>query len=142
MKILKKITITTLVLTLALLTFVACSKEVATFTKDDSSKTKFTFNLMIIDPDESPIADTPIKVIGENANLMEIMEWYLDEKSINFVHENGMVMTISDLASDTSDGWILYVNGKMAEVGAADYIPVKNDKVEWKYVNYNEVFDF
>ena len=29
--------------------------------------------------------------------------------------------------------WLFYVNGKMADKGAADYITVNGDKVEWKF---------
>ena len=140
MKTLKKILIATLVMTLVIAALTACSKDTAAFTKDASSKTNITFNLKVTDPNGSSIIDAPIKVVGEDANLMEIMEWYLAEKKINFVQDNGMVTTISDLESDASNGWLLYVNDAMSEVGAGDYIPAKGDKVEWKYVDYSKVF--
>ena len=140
MKTLKKTIIALLIMTLVIAALTACSKDAATFTKDDSSKTSITFNLKVTNPDGSSIIDAPIKVVGEGANLMEIMEWYLAEKSINFVQDNGMVTTISDLESDASNGWLLYVNDAMSEVGAGDYIPAKDDKVEWKYVDYSKVF--
>ncbi len=142
MKAMKKIMVTMLILVGVMYTLTACSKEKPTFTKDASSDTNITFTFMITDTDGSSIADTSIKVVGDDANLMEIMDWYCKENSINFEHDNGLVSTISDLSSDTSNGWLLYINDEISQYGAADYIPAEGEKVEWKYVNYEEMFDF
>ena len=125
----------------AALMFAACSNaQPAVFTKEEGSSAKLTFTFSVVDPNGEKIVDCPIEIVGEGASLMEVMDWYFAENSINFVHDNGLVSTIADLASDAENGWLLYINDAMAEVGAVDCFPASGDKVEWRYVNYAEAF--
>ena len=141
MKKLKKSIITILTVAILLVSLTACSNSVPTYTKDEASDSNITFKFAITDTNETSIANTSINVVGEDANLIEIMDWYCAENDINFVHDNGLVSVISDLESDMTDGWLLYVNDEMSMVGAAEYIPADGDNVEWKYVNYAEEFE-
>lgn len=116
------------------------SNQAATFTKDAKSTKSTTFTLVITDTNKKDIVNEKIKVVGEKANLMEIMTWYLGQKNIKFESSNGLVTTIKDLASDKEKGWLVYVGDKMADVGAADLIPADGSTISWKYVNYSEAF--
>ena len=127
--------------TVMVLSVTACSSEKsAVYTKDEGSSTNITFELKAVDDTEKSMVDASIEVVGEDANLMEIMDWYFEENEINFEQENGLVETIGDLAADAENGWLLYVNDEMSDVGAADYIPADGDVAEWRYVNYAEAF--
>ena len=50
----------------------------------------------------------------------------------------GMVISIDKIKanSDKREFWGFYVNGKMAEVGAADYKTKDGDIIDWKIENY------
>ncbi|HUQ84753.1 MAG TPA: DUF4430 domain-containing protein [Candidatus Limnocylindrales bacterium] len=51
---------------------------------------------------------------------------------------SGLVTSInSRLAEDKNkEFWAFYVNGKMSEVGPADYVTKDADKIEWKIEKY------
>lgn len=50
----------------------------------------------------------------------------------------GFVTSINGRKTDQKkkEFWSFYVNGKMAEVGSADYVTKSTDKIEWKIENY------
>lgn len=50
----------------------------------------------------------------------------------------GMVVSIGGVKADSEkrEFWAFYVNGEMAQVGAADYETKNEDMVEWKLENY------
>lgn len=128
-----------LIITITLMA-TGCSSSVATFTKDANSTKSIQISFTAIGPKDEKMIDDKIKIVGEGANLLEVMEDYFKDKSLNLVSENGLVSTIKDLASDKENGWLLYVNGEMAPVGAAELILAEGDKIEWKYLNYAEAF--
>lgn len=62
----------------------------------------------------------------------------LKEKTIIGQESSEMVNSINGRKADESkqEFWSFYVNGKLAEVGAADYITKSTDKIEWKIDTY------
>ncbi len=50
----------------------------------------------------------------------------------------GMIISIDKIKADSDkrEFWAFYVNGKMAEVGAADYKTKDGDIIDWKIENY------
>lgn len=56
------------------------------------------------------------------------------------IEENqpGFVSAINGRRADPQkkEFWAFYVNNKLAEVGAADYVTENTDKIEWKIQNY------
>lgn len=63
----------------------------------------------------------------------------LREKTEVKVSEQGFVTAINGRMAkeDKKEFWAFYVNGKLAPVGAADYVTKTNEKIEWKIDNYN-----
>ena len=52
--------------------------------------------------------------------------------------KSGLVTAIAGRKADSSqhDYWAFYVNGKMAQVGPADYKTKDGDTIEWKIAKY------
>lgn len=111
-----------------------------TFEKGSNTKNEVLFNLKITGPNSEKISDDKVLIKGENANLMEVMKGYCAKNNINFEENGGLVLTIKDLKSDKEKGWLLYINDKLAEKGALEIIPNKDDKIEWKYLDYKKAF--
>ena len=62
----------------------------------------------------------------------------LKEKTTVEQSSSGLVISINNRKADEGkkEFWAFYVNGKMAEVGPADYITKKGDLIEWKIQKY------
>lgn len=109
------------------------------FVKDDAATETFAFDFAIIGPEEESLAADAITVKGEDATLLEIMDWYFPKKELNLEHDGQVVSVLGDLAADKNQGWIVYLDDEMAPVGAAELIPADGDIIEWRYVNYDEL---
>lgn len=53
-------------------------------------------------------------------------------------NSSGLVVSINGQKADDKkhEFWAFYVNGKMAEVGPAEYVTKDGEKVEWKIEHY------
>ena len=62
----------------------------------------------------------------------------LKEKTIIEQSSSGLIVSINNRKADDKkkEYWSFYVNGKMAEVGPADYQTKKGDLIEWKIQKY------
>lgn len=62
----------------------------------------------------------------------------LKEKTAVEQSSSGLVSSINGRKAEESkqEFWAFYVNGKMAEVGPAEYMTKDGDKVEWKIETY------
>lgn len=51
---------------------------------------------------------------------------------------SGLVVSINNRKADSAkrEYWAFYVNGKLSEVGPADYKPKSGDRIEWKIERY------
>ncbi len=54
--------------------------------------------------------------------------------------DNHMFDGFGGYDSTDTDGWILYINGELADKGAYEISLEDGFRVEFRYVNYNEVF--
>ncbi|MBI4092314.1 MAG: DUF4430 domain-containing protein [Candidatus Kerfeldbacteria bacterium] len=54
------------------------------------------------------------------------------------VETDGFVNSIDGRANTKVFYWFLYVNGKLAEVGAKDAVTKSSDSLEWKYEEFKE----
>jgi hypothetical protein len=52
--------------------------------------------------------------------------------------KSGLIVSINKKKADatTQTYWAFYVNGKLAEVGPADYVTKDTDRIEWKVEKY------
>lgn len=71
---------------------------------------------------------------GEGRDALSILK----EKTIIEQDSSGMVSSINGRKAleKNREFWSFYVNGKLAEMGAADYITKPTDKIEWKIDTY------
>lgn len=62
----------------------------------------------------------------------------LREKTTVELNDKGMVVLVNGRKAETEkrEFWGFYVNGKMAEVGAADFKTKDTDVINWKIENY------
>lgn len=67
--------------------------------------------------------------VAEGANLLDVMKEHFE-----IVEKDGFFSKINDHAQDEKENiwWLYDVNGKMAEVGANEFILSDGDHVEWK----------
>lgn len=68
--------------------------------------------------------------------LLEVCQ----KNKIPYTLNNNMFDNFGGIPSSQTDGWILYVNGEVAQAGAKFIELEDNFLVEFKYVNYDEVF--
>ena len=82
-----------------------------------------------------------MKVTAETAYAIDATkEAIAAGKLPELVESEGFISAIAGIESSSTDGWLLYVNGEMAQVGANEQPVTEGDTVEWKYLNYNEAF--
>lgn len=62
----------------------------------------------------------------------------LKDKATIGLDKSGMVEGINGRQSDSSkhEYWAFYINGKLANVGPADYLTKDNDDIEWRIEEY------
>lgn len=70
----------------------------------------------------------------EGKNALEILE----SKTTVEQNNSGLVVSINGRKADDTkrEFWAFYVNGKMAEVGPAEYVTNDGDQIEWKIETY------
>lgn len=69
---------------------------------------------------------------GENA--LKLLKAYTNVKQ----DTSGLVISVNDRVADSKkwEYWAFYVNGKMSQVGPADYKTKDEDLIEWKIEKY------
>ena len=58
-----------------------------------------------------------------------------------FTYENGMFDNFDGVASTMEDGWLLYSDKELVNVGAGELLLEDNFYIEFRYVNYAESFN-
>lgn len=61
--------------------------------------------------------------------------------NISYKYQNGMFDSFSGIESTKEDGWLLYINGNLAQTGAGTASISDGDRVEFSYVNYDRAFN-
>ena len=61
--------------------------------------------------------------------------------NISYKYQNGMFDSFSGIESTKENGWLLYINGSLSQTGAATAAVADGDKVEFRYVNYDNAFN-
>lgn len=65
--------------------------------------------------------------VEKGTSLLEIMQ-----ESYEIVEEDGMITSIEGYEQvENEKYWMYFVNGEMANEGAADYMPENGDEVKW-----------
>ncbi len=80
------------------------------------------------------------EVVTHATNVEEVLVETCQKGKIPYTLTENMFDNFGGIASTQTDGWILYVNDEVAQAGAK-FIPLEDHfLVEFKYVNYDEVF--
>ena len=70
-------------------------------------------------------------------DLMKVMDEENEDFSFEYQDSSlgAFIEEINGVKNDASNNiyWMFYVNDKIAEVGASQYILLDNDIIEWKY---------
>lgn len=81
------------------------------------------------------------EVVTHATNVEDVLVETCQKNKIPYTLTNNMFDNFGGISSTQTDGWILYVNGEIAQAGAK-FIPLENNfLVEFKYVNYDMVFN-
>ena len=86
------------------------------------------------------LLDAQIQVKGENPTAADAIKQACQEKKLAFTFRDGLFDNFGGEASTSTDGWLLYSEGKLAEVGAADIRLSEGFQVEFRYENYDMAF--
>lgn len=86
------------------------------------------------------------KKAEEGISVFDLMKKISEEEGFSFKYQESdlgaFVEEIKGVKNDTSSNmyWMFYINDKMAEVGASQYVLKDNDTVEWKYEDASDLW--
>ena len=101
---------------------------------------------------DAPLLEGTVSIFTENVvilseevslqaeNVEEALVKTCQQNKIPYTLTNNMFDNFGGIASTQTDGWILYVNGELAQAGAKFITLEDGFLIEFKYVNYDEVF--
>lgn len=94
----------------------------------------------ITGPEEEVILDAKTYVSTDKATADKAVIKACSGEKLPYTYESGMFDGFDGIKSEMEDGWLLYINGKLAEVGAALISLEEGFEIEFIYVNYSEAF--
>lgn len=125
----KKIIAALLVLVM-MFTFAACSQNGEEMIEVNVRISSYTFDI-----------NGPAWVSPAYATAGEAVQNFCNEQKLAFFANNGLYDGFGGEYSTLTEGWLLYINDKISDVGA-DTAKIKNgDVVEFRYVNYEVTFN-
>lgn len=149
----KKHCLTWLLITILALTLVGCGS-------DDFSVTMITTNsgqnlpaengvfldVRIPGTDNAEEHRYTVTVPAEGKNALTLLEDMGKAEGFPVISGSGYVESIDGVAQymeGPESGWLYLVNGKMASVGADQYIPQANDVINWIYItSYDQLNNY
>ena len=78
--------------------------------------------------------------INEGSTADKAIVAACQSKKLAYTLKDGMFDYFGTIASTQTDGWLFYINGELADIGAAQYIIKAGDALEFKYENYDDAF--
>lgn len=97
--------------------------------------------VIIIGPEGEKLLDSEIYVSKKNATAADAVIQSCSEMRFAFTYENGMFDNFDGVASTMEDGWLLYSDKDLVNVGAGEFLLEDNFYIEFRYVNYAESFN-
>lgn len=86
------------------------------------------------------IINDTVKIKEENASAADAIVAACQAKKLAYTAHNGLYDGFAGVKSTLTDGWLLYINGTLAQVGAQQTSVKDGDSVEFRYENYESVF--
>jgi|GEM_PF-2335390 len=96
-----------------------------------------TVSVKIID-EETLFSDTVAIKEGDSAG--DVISEACRKNMVVFSMKDGTHDRFDDHASTAEEGWVLYINGEASQVAANEYKVKAGDVIEFRYVNYEEVY--
>ncbi len=93
-----------------------------------------------ISADYELINDT-VKIKEENASAADAIVMACQSKKLAYTAHDGLYDGFGAIKSTLTDGWLLYINGSLAQMGAQQTSVKDGDSVEFRYENYEAAFD-
>ena len=127
-------------LILTALTGCGNQEQIPTYKGSDSGDT-ITVTVQIIDGSNGSHFDGKVQItntanpVADNATVAA-----LDFMEIPYEKADGFYSSFDGIESTQADGWLLYVNDAMAQLGAEEQPVADGDVITWRYVNYAEAF--
>jgi hypothetical protein len=95
----------------------------------------------IYGPEGEKLLDSEIYIAKNNPTAADAIIMACSEMKFAYTYENGMFDNFDGLASTMEDGWLLYSDKEIAEVGAGELLLENFFYIEFRYVNYAESFN-
>ena len=127
--------------TISILLVVMAVVSVLTFTGCKKEQIPMFGEVTIYGPEGEKLLDSEIYISKNNPTAADAIIMACSEMRFAYTYENGMFDNFDGLASTMEDGWLLYSDGKLAELGAGDILLEDFFLLEFKYVNYAESFN-
>lgn len=90
--------------------------------------------------DGQTLLSTQAEVTGDAPRADDAVIAACKQEKLAYTYTAGMFDSFGGEASTKTDGWLLYHNDELAEVGAKDIAVAEGDSVAFKYENYDAVF--
>lgn len=98
-----------------------------------------TVSVQVITSDTT-LVGTQITLSTGNPTAAQAVIEACKSNNTAYTLKSGMFDGFGGMLSTLDDGWLLYINGELAQTGAETTPVNENDIVEFRYVNYNEAF--
>ena len=89
-------------------------------------------SVTIIGPDGKIILDAEVTITKKNATAADVVKMECSSMKVPYTCENGMFDNFDGIASTNEEGWLLYSEYKLAEVGAEELLLEDNLIIECK----------
>ena len=86
------------------------------------------------------LADETVSLGNGVSTAYDAFEKAAEKAGIVLVEEGGMVTKIGDYMGTETEGWCFYINGKVADVGAKEYVLKDKDNIAFSFVKWADVF--
>ncbi|MCI8553415.1 MAG: DUF4430 domain-containing protein [Clostridiales bacterium] len=86
------------------------------------------------------LADGTAELPADDATAEKAIRQVCDAGQVAYTFQNGMFDHFGGEDSTNTDGWLLYINDVLSDVGASQAKVADQDRVEFRYVNYDEAF--
>lgn len=97
-------------------------------------------SVKIVSPDTNILYSDPVLVTDNNPTAAKAVIQACKDNKIAYNVKDGMFDGFGGVESTKEDGWLLYLNGTLAQTGAEATQIKEGDAVEFRYENYDKAF--
>ncbi|MBE7027156.1 MAG: DUF4430 domain-containing protein [Ruminococcaceae bacterium] len=102
---------------------------------------KTSINVSVKISEDYDIVNTSFVLAAKEPVASDAIIRACQDEKIAYTLTDGLFDGFGGLKSTKTDGWLFYVNGQLAQMGAKD-TPIKDgDVIEFRYENYESAFE-